>query len=393
MKKRLAILIAAAMMFTSMPFYVFADDNNAAGDPAQADVSATEDAGNESADPAEPENPAEPTEPSDPAEPTEPSDPAEPAEPQPVAGPGWNEDHTAYYDENGVAYADIVAEIDGALCYFNADGLYDNTNGWKTTPDGKYYINKSGKIVTGPTKVKGSKRVKKYYNKKTKSWQKTRISGARTKWVTVSTNYLYMFRKDGRLKTTKGLYKLNGKEYYGLGKGRLKTGWKAIVEKKKGKAVYFNKNTGAMVKNKKVGYLKVPKSGRLGKAYYLGVKRLDKIGWSLRKAYSWSAHMRYQGRSYRAKNSETYAIKGFTKGYGNCYCMAATFYIMAKLLGYDIHQVEGRVDLPHSWTVIRQDGREWVYDPNFTNETGRNGWKIYYGKKGTWRYNHYHKMN
>ena len=73
--------------------------------------------------------------------------------------------------------------------------------------------------------------------------------------------------------------------------------------------------------------------------------------------------------------------------------MAATFYIMAKLLGYDVHQVAGKVDLPHSWTVIRQDGREWVYDPNFKNETGRNGWKIYYGKKGTWKYNHYHKMN
>ena len=68
-------------------------------------------------------------------------------------------------------------------------------------------------------------------------------------------------------------------------------------------------------------------------------------------------------------------------------------YVMAKLLGYDIHQVAGKVDLPHSWTVIKQNGREWVYDPNFTNETGRNGWKIYYGKRGTWRYNHYYKMN
>ena len=95
------------------------------------------------------------------------------------------------------------------------------------------------------------------------------------------------------------------------------------------------------------------------------------------------------------KTAEQYALKGFKKGKGNCYVMASTFYIQAKLLGYDVHQVKGKVAhiYPHSWTVIRQDGRDWVYDPNFTNETGRNGWKIYYGKKGTWRYNHYHKMN
>ena len=181
--------------------------------------------------------------------------------------------------------------------------------------------------------------------------------------------------------------------YYGLGGGRLHTGWRAIVQKKKGYAVYFYKSSGAMAKNTKIKHLKIPKNGRLGRAYYLGIKRLDKTGWSLKSAFWWSVRMRYQGRWYRAKDSETYAIKGFTKGYGNCYCMAATFYVMAKLLGYDVHQVEGRVDLPHSWTVIKQDGKEWVYDPNFTNETGRNGWKIYYGKKGTWRYNHYHKMN
>lgn len=75
--------------------------------------------------------------------------------------------------------------------------------------------------------------------------------------------------------------------------------------------------------------------------------------------------------------------------------MAATFYIQAKLLGYDVHQVKGKVAglNPHSWTVIRHGKKEWVYDPNFKNETGRNGWKIWYGKKGTWRYTGKKKMN
>jgi len=165
--------------------------------------------------------------------------------------------------------------------------------------------------------------------------------------------------------------------------------------------MYFNEKNctsgkiGSMAKNTKVGYLKIPKSGRLGEAYALGIEQLNKSGWSLKEAYVFSYRLRYQGRWYRAKNAETYAIKGFTKHYGNCYVMASTFYIMAKLLGYNVHQVEGKVFYthPHSWTVIKQNGREWVYDPNFRNETGRNGWKIWYGKKGTWRYTGYHKMN
>ena len=401
MKERLAILIAAAMLITSMPFYAFAGDSAVNDGSEQTETAVNEGDGTENSEPAVKEgNSSE--EISGPVVTTGEDNGSEGQgagtdDPQPEDQAaqilnGWNEDHTAYYDENGEPLTDTVKKIDDVLCYFNADGLYDTSDGWKTASEGKYYI-KSGRIVTAPTKIKVSKKVKYYYNKKTKKWQKKKISGAKTKYKTVTGSYLYMFAKSGKLKKTKGLFKYSGKEYYGKGNGVLKTGWVAFKEKKKGKASFFNKKTGAMEKNKKVKYLKIPKSGRLGKAYYLGVKRLNKTGWSLRAAYRWSSRMRYQGRSYRAKNSETYAVKGFSKGYGNCYCMAATFYIMAKLLGYDVHQVEGRVDLPHSWTVIRQDGRDWVYDPNFTNETGRNGWKMYYGKKGTWRYNHYHKMN
>lgn len=331
MKKKIAILLAAALMVTSMPFYALADDGAVTADTTeqtQEAVTAVEGEG------------------------------AASGEAQQTVYPCWNDDHTSYFDENG-------------------------------------------NMVTGVVKIAGTKtitkKIKYYYSKKKKKWQTSKIKGAKTKYVkkkkTAAADYLYMFGEDGVLVTTKGVFTYNGEEYYGLGNGRLKTGWVAIVENKKGKAVYFSKDNGAMAKNTTIGHLKVPKNGRLGRAYYLGVKRLDKTGWSLKKAYRYSSKIKYQGRSYRAKNSETYAIKGFTKGHGNCYVMAATFYIMAKLLGYDVHQVEGKVDLPHSWTVIKQNGKEWVYDPNFTNETGRNGYKIYYGKKGTWRYNHYHKMN
>lgn len=332
MYRRLRLILILALLAASMPFHVYAEGETAA--PAVTEALAEQ---------------------------------AVTEETQPQIVTGWNEDHTIYYDKNGDALKGTVKKIDGVLCYFNKKGLLDMSDGWKTAGKNKYYV-KKGKIVKSPTKIKV----------KTKKGTRTR---------------LYMFRRDGRLKKTKGLFRYKGKEYYGKGNGVLRTGWVAFVEKKHGKAAYFSKKTGAMAKKTTIGHLKVPKNGRLGRAYYLGIKQLDKTGWSLRKAYRFSARLRYQGRWYRAKDSETYAIKGFKKGYGNCYVMAATFYIQAKLLGYDVHQVAGRVDLPHSWTVIRQNGREWVYDPNFTNETGRNGWKIYYGKRGTWRYNHYHKMN
>ena len=407
MKKKLAILVAAAMLVTSMPFYVFADEtaaadgvtdqtqesavdggNGSAGEETGAVTTGTE-GGTESSGTEAVQG--EGTEPG--GEGAEPGGGEEPGQDEPLTEyPCWNEDHTVYYDADGQALANVVKKIDGKRYYFNKGGVVDMSDGWKTASAGKYYV-KNGKFLTAPGKAKKTKKVTYYYNKSAKKWQTKKIKGAKTKTKTVTTNYVYMFSTNGLLKKNKGLFKYKGKEYFGYGTGRLKTGWVAYTEKKNGKASFFNEANGQMLKNKKKGYLKIPKNGRLGNAYYLGVKRLNKIGWSLRKAYSWSARMRYQGRSYRAGSSETYAIKGFSKGYGNCYCMAATFYIMAKLLGYDVHQVEGRVDLPHSWTVIRQDGREWVYDPNFTNETGRNGWKIYYGKKGTWKYNHYHKMN
>ena len=79
--------------------------------------------------------------------------------------------------------------------------------------------------------------------------------------------------------------------------------------------------------------------------------------------------------------------------------MAATFYYMAKVLGYDAHQVAGYVPrigggvTPHSWVEIVINGTVYVFDPNFTNETGGNGYQIRYGTSGTWMYSSYYRMN
>ncbi|MBE6041302.1 MAG: hypothetical protein E7220_02130 [Clostridiales bacterium] len=287
-----------------------------------------------------------------------------------------NIDGANYYFGSDGAMVTGFARISGKLYYYNANGKRHEKAGWKTVSGKKYYCKGKGVFAVKPTKIAVKKTVK--------------VKGKKKK---VKVKTLYMFTKNGRLKTKKGLYKYNGKQYFGKGKGVLATGWTAFGKKGKERAAFFNKKTGAMVKNKKIGYLKVPKSGKLGRAYALGVKQLNKSGWTLKDAYKFSYKLTYYGRGWRQSSPEKYALRGFTEGRGNCYVMASTFYIMAKLLGYDVHQVRGAVAYvnPHSWTVIRHGKKEWVYDPNFTNETGRNGFKIYYGKSGTWRYTGYKK--
>ncbi len=265
-----------------------------------------------------------------------------------------------YFDENGVMRTGFNT-ISGKRYYFNDNGE-GIAKGWHKCSDGKirYGLGK-GKIATGPTKIG-------------------------------KTIYFLKAKKGTRHK--KGFITYKKKEYYCIGKGRLATGYQALKHNGKLKGYYFSKKTGRMAKNKMIGYLKIPKSGRLSMAYALGIQRLNKNGWNLYSAYIYSKSLSYYGRLYRTINSETYSLRGFKEGYGNCYVMAATFYIQAKLLGYDAHQVSGYVGAaPHSWVTIRHKRISYVYDPDFAHETGRSGWKIYYGKPGTWRYNSYKNMN
>lgn len=363
MKKRFALVLVLAMLMSCVPAFAFATEEDGQGTPA-----VTEESGQE------------------------------------VAGESGTEDTIEdgtvideEPEETTPTYKNEVVTEGGKLVYYNASGAKDMSKGWKRASNGTYYSNGSA-IVTSPTRIAGTttvtKKVKYYWNKKKKKWQTKKKKRAKTKYKTVkktvATNNLYNFGTDGKLITKSGVYTYNGNEYYGLGGGAIKTGWAAVGDN----AMYFYGN-GRMAKNTTVGYLKIPANGRLGRAYALGVRKLDSTKWTLKQAYKNSYKLKYKGRKYRAPNAETYAIRGFTKGYGNCYVMASTFYIQAKLLGYDVHQVKGKVAhiFPHSWTVIRQGGKEWVYDPNFKNETRRSGWKIWYGKKGTWRYTNYSKMN
>ena len=120
----------------------------------------------------------------------------------------------------------------------------------------------------------------------------------------------------------------------------------------------------------------------------------------LREAYDYSVALTYY-RFTADPNMGTqyFATMGFTTGHGNCYVMAATFLEMARNLGYTGVQISGEVPTrrggltPHSWVELYVDGQMYVFDPNFTNETGFNGWMINYGQSGTWRYVRGFEMN
>ena len=291
----------------------------------------------------------------------------------------------------------------GKTYYFAPNSENEELNGamqtgWLTLNGSKYYLSENpatlGQLQTGVKKING----KLYY-----FGTDGRVTTAKSKWISNKKYYAigggriaagakkigktwYYFSKSTGRKAGKGFVKVNGKSlYYCKGAGKLKTGWMA-----KGKyGYYFSKKTAKRAYNTKVGYLKIGASGRLGEAYARGIRVLNKKGWTLRRAYKYSRGIKYAHRGMRRKSIASYAIYGFKHYRGNCYVHASTFYVQAMLLGYNAHQVSGWVNVSeHSWVTIRQHGRRYVYDLTFPG----NGWKIWYGKKGTWRYHHYHTM-
>ena len=129
-------------------------------------------------------------------------------------------------------------------------------------------------------------------------------------------------------------------------------------------------------------------------------KFLEKTGYDLKAVYDYCAtKIPYVWSSWSSHDgTNTFAELGYLNGTGNCYTMAAIFCKAAKALGYDCRQMAGYVPgkngkmLPHSWCEITIDGQTRVYDPDFTYETGRDGYGISYGQKGTWMYRDYAEM-
>ena len=274
---------------------------------------------------------------------------------------GWQTvDGASYYfkeDHNGAygAMATGWAMFDGAYYYFDTDGAMV-TSDWHIDGSGKYYLGEDGKMVTGWRTLDDTT----YYFRKRHDGS----YGAACDRPTYIAGDMYMFGTDGALMTNTTVK-------------RLGTTW--------------NVNEDGIIE----GY--VTDAGRTA----AGV--LDQIGWNLRAAFNWSARLRYANRWLRAPSGsvhmEWYANYGFEHRYGNCFVMNSTLYQMIKMMGYDVYFVEGGVLnsngylAPHGWNEVIHDGVLYVYDANFTNETGMNGFRIRYGQSGTWHYAGYKRVD
>lgn len=147
----------------------------------------------------------------------------------------------------------------------------------------------------------------------------------------------------------------------------------------------------------------IPGTGAPG--YEQAAAILDTLDWSVTKAFNWCAALPYYGHG-KKDMPETgdpgvnwFANYGFTNRKGNCFVMASCFFQFARLCGYSPRQMVGMVPSRkggltiHSWVEIDVDGQTYVYDPDFQMGTGKNGFKIQYGQKGTWRYQQYTQMS
>lgn len=142
-------------------------------------------------------------------------------------------------------------------------------------------------------------------------------------------------------------------------------------------------------------------SGKLSKVkvykYPYAAKRLDKKGWTLKKAFMASVIKWRDPNSSLPRDGDTttewYAEYGFKHNYGHCFVMAGMFTEMAWTMGYDVKQVWGYVPsrrgglTEHSWVEVNKNGTTYVCDPDFQYAyPAKNGYMFKYGTKGTWKY-------
>lgn len=302
-------------------------------------------------------------------------------------------------------FTGVKKDSDGKWRYYVAKETETGTEsvamtgtGWIKVNGVRKYYRRNGVLVTGWQTIKYNSKTKyKYHFGSGKTYAPAMshgykvLSGKAYYFNNVSTSSKYGKMATSVVKTSKGSVK-----YFPRKDGTLKTGWVAY----KGRAYYMFKKANKSknrVKGGRAFNYKVNRNITIGKKGYIGgqrgealayaIKALNKNGWSLKSAYTISYRLKYANRPYRPKTVAEGAIYGFSKGKGNCYVMNCCFHVMADLMGYNVRQIKASVGpFPHSWLEIKQDGKWWVYDANFRNETGRNGFKIYYGKPGTWRY-------
>ena len=281
--------------------------------------------------------------------------------------------------------------IDGKKYYFEKDG--HQTTGWRSLGGKKYYfVPKTGQMKLGWSTIDG----KKYYFEKD--------GNQTTGWRSIGGKMYYFTEKTGVLR--KGWLTLGNTKYYLNKDGSRFSGIRSIG----GKKYYFQKN-GELLTNEKCyeingKFYNIDKDGvmkEVPKVKALATKVLDKEEWNLESAFEWTSELKYEDRTIEladgVKEADYLAIYGFEKEKGNSFVMASTFYQMAKILGYDVHYVKGKIQyksgrlVSHGWCEIDEDGKTYVCDPYFAHEGGKNGIMFEYGDKGTWIYKNHYRVN
>ena len=327
---------------------------------------------------------------------------------------GWvSENGSKYYlDENGERCTGWLLQDEGWY-YLDAEkdgAMFDA--GWKYINSKWYHFYDSGVMETGWTYYKnnwyylspyGDMLVNEwdYINS---NWYHFYDSGVmETGWTYYKNNWYYL-SPYGDMSVNEWDY-INSNWYHFDQNGIMQTGWFLYD----GNWYYLypannnaGKSVGVMAQNTTIDGYFISQDGIWinDEAYQGAYNVLNQVGWDLWSAYSWSASLPYVNYSNDpSPGSKNFAIHGFQTKTGDCYVMAATFYYMAKALGYDAHQMAGYVPLRggglgvHSWVEIDMDGSTYVFDPDFTHEAKRNGYQITYGMSGTWRYSNYYRMN
>ena len=262
-----------------------------------------------------------------------------------------------YQNADGSYPADTWKEIDGNWYRFDEEGFM-RTGVIEESYGISYYCAANGAMATGWVYDEGS-------------WYYCYSNGIMAKGWIKENGFWYYLEDDGKMATGWLLY--DGYWYYLREDGTMATGWLTID----GKDYYFSLSGKA-----------APESYVRQLAWMV----LDSVGWDLHAAFEWSVGMgydRYLDIGYNNADSATYSYLHYV---GNCISMASTFYWMAKEVGCEAYVIYGQVPYrsggygAHAWVEIVVDGVHWVCDPDYEMQEGLNGYFIYYGQSGTWRY-------
>ncbi|WP_083708775.1 N-acetylmuramoyl-L-alanine amidase family protein [Mobilibacterium timonense] len=288
-----------------------------------------------------------------------------------------------YMGSDGSAQTGIFTASDGRM--YNADetGLVISKAQWIEQNGKRYFANGNGQLYQNQMITFGTQR---YYMGSDGS--------AQIGVFTASDGRMYNADETGLVISKAQWIEQNGKRYYSDGSGELYRNRFISF----GSTYYYMGADGAAVTKSFTKWGDVYNPDQTGAIvnmpegfwFWSRISSVaESLGNSLWNAYNWIAgfsryYLTSDGRtSWPIMSSRDYAIYGLNHHGGDCIVMASTLRYIAEYLGYNAIQRFGYVgSATHSWVEI--NGK--VYDANFKNETGRNGFGISYGQRGTWKY-------